>query len=52
MHHDSVSGAGNVVTKDLPPGGLAAGVPSRMIREITELDSWNELWNDSKNGQE
>ncbi len=37
--HDSVIGAGSVVTKDIPPGVVAAGVPCRVIREITEEDS-------------
>ncbi|WP_148466897.1 sugar O-acetyltransferase [Paenibacillus senegalimassiliensis] len=37
--HDSVIGAGSVVTKDIPPGVVAAGVPCRVIREITEADS-------------
>jgi maltose O-acetyltransferase len=35
---DSVVGAGAVVTKDLPPGVLAAGVPARVVREIGEAD--------------
>jgi maltose O-acetyltransferase len=34
-----VVGAGSVVTRDLPPNSLAAGVPCRVIREITEADS-------------
>lgn len=37
--HDSVIGAGSVVTKDIPSGVVAAGVPCRVIREITEEDS-------------
>jgi maltose O-acetyltransferase len=36
--HDTVIGAGSVVTKDIPPGVFAAGVPCRVIREITEED--------------
>ncbi len=32
----SVIGAGSVVTRDIPPGSLAAGNPCRVIREITE----------------
>lgn len=32
-------GAGSVVTRDIPPHSLAAGVPCRVIREITEADS-------------
>ncbi len=35
----SVLGAGSVVTRDIPPGVFAAGVPCRVIRPITEADS-------------
>lgn len=34
----AVIGAGSVVTKDIPPGVFAAGVPCGVIRPITEAD--------------
>ncbi len=34
-----VIGAGSVVTKDIPANSFAAGVPCRVVREITEADS-------------
>ena len=34
-----VIGAGSVVTKDIPANSFAAGVPCKVIREITEADS-------------
>ena len=33
-----VIGAGSVVTKDIPAGMFAAGVPCKVLREITEED--------------
>jgi galactoside O-acetyltransferase len=35
---NAVIGAGSVVTKDIPPNVVAAGVPCRVIREINERD--------------
>ncbi|MFF2091223.1 sugar O-acetyltransferase [Paenibacillus sp. NPDC058174] len=34
-----VIGAGSVVTQDIPANSFAAGVPCRVIREITDADS-------------
>ena len=34
----SVIGAGSVVTRDIPAGVVAAGVPCKVIRELTEDD--------------
>lgn len=36
--HDSVIGSGSVVTRDIPPGVFAAGVPCRVIRKLTAED--------------
>jgi len=35
---NTVIGAGSVVTKDIPSGVIAVGVPCRVLREITEED--------------
>lgn len=35
---DTVVGAGAVVTQNLPPGVVAAGMPARVLREISERD--------------
>jgi maltose O-acetyltransferase len=35
---DSIIGSGSVVTRDIPPGVIAAGIPCRVVRAITEQD--------------
>lgn len=35
---ESIIGSGSVVTKDIPAGVIAAGVPARIIRPISEAD--------------
>ncbi len=39
-----VIGAGSVVTRSIPSNTFAAGVPARVIREITEKDSIRNLF--------
>ena len=34
----SVVGAGSVVTKDVPEGVVAMGVPAKVVRPITDVD--------------
>ena len=36
--HDSVIGAGSIVTRDIEPNSLAVGNPCKVIRKITEKD--------------
>jgi acetyltransferase-like isoleucine patch superfamily enzyme len=37
---NSVIASGSVVTKDIPPNSLAAGVPAKVLRELTIPDGW------------
>jgi bifunctional UDP-N-acetylglucosamine pyrophosphorylase/glucosamine-1-phosphate N-acetyltransferase len=34
-----VTGAGSVVKRDVPPGGVAVGVPARVIRHVLDVDA-------------
>ena len=40
---NAVIGAGSVVTKDVPENVIAAGVPCKVIREITDKDKTDFL---------
>ena len=40
---NSVIGAGSVITRDVPPNVVAAGVPCKVIREITGADKTDYL---------
>ena len=40
---NTVIGAGSVVTKDIPEGVIAAGVPCKVIREITDDDILEDI---------
>lgn len=40
---NSVIGAGSVITRDVPPNVVAAGVPCKVIRKITEADKTDYL---------
>lgn len=35
---NTIIGSGSVITKDIPANVIAAGVPCKVIREITEMD--------------
>ena len=36
--NNTIIGSGSVVTKDIPDNVIAAGVPCKVIRKITEKD--------------
>lgn len=41
--NDAVIGAGSVVTKDIPEGAIAVGVPAKVIRYKTSIPSTNSV---------
>lgn len=46
--NNTIIGAGSVVNKDIPDGVIAAGVPCRVIRKITEDDKYKYPIYDAK----
>lgn len=40
---NSIVAAGSVVTRDIPPNSIAAGIPAKVLREIDEEDRMN-VW--------
>lgn len=40
---NSIVAAGSIVTRDIPPNSIAAGVPAKVLREIDEEDRMN-VW--------
>ena len=45
---DSVIAAGSVVTRDIPSGVLAAGIPCRVLRKLNESDRNQYLRHDEE----